>query len=57
MTDETEERILREYFNPDNIRRGLELEFERMNTEGPAIGLTPDEMFRFFLMMEAERGC
>lgn len=47
MIPETEQRILREH--EDSIRFELAREFERMKTEGPAVGLTPAEMARFLM--------
>jgi len=52
MTNETEERLIREF--EDGIRSELARQFERMKTEGPAIGLTPDEMVQF-LIAEKQR--
>ena len=47
MNNETEQRLIREF--EDGIRRELANQFERMKTEGPAVGLTHAEIAQFLM--------
>jgi hypothetical protein len=43
------DRIKNEYFSPKQQEESIRREFQRMDTEGPALGLSSSEMTQFLL--------